>query len=146
MWSFKCSYVIYYSLMFNQKNESTQSLIFLPLTYVWVLWVWWDITTTPPWLPPQPCWLVARLLTDPSHPVGGMSQLSLCRPRAPPLDPCFSSMFQEAYEKLVHHMCSGPSRLLILTRTEGTEDVVTAWRTLMGPCDPNVARMKQPDR
>nr|KAF6475441.1 NME/NM23 family member 9 [Rousettus aegyptiacus] len=52
---------------------------------------------------------------------------------------------EEAYEKLVHHMCSGPSRLLILTRTEGTEDVVTAWRTLMGPCDPNVARMKQPD-
>ncbi|ELK16703.1 Thioredoxin domain-containing protein 6, partial [Pteropus alecto] len=54
-------------------------------------------------------------------------------------------IMKEAFEKLVHHMCSGPSRLLILTRTEGTEDVVTAWRTLMGPCDPNVARMKQPD-
>ncbi|XP_028336593.1 thioredoxin domain-containing protein 6 isoform X4 [Physeter macrocephalus] len=52
---------------------------------------------------------------------------------------------EEAFEKLVHHMCSGPSHLLILTRTEGTEDVVTAWQTLMGPCDPNVARREQPD-
>ncbi|KAB0405448.1 hypothetical protein E2I00_004790, partial [Balaenoptera physalus] len=53
---------------------------------------------------------------------------------------------EEAFEQLVHHMCSGPSRLLILTRTEGTEDVVTAWQTLMGPCDPDVARREQPDR
>ncbi|XP_057595669.1 thioredoxin domain-containing protein 6 [Hippopotamus amphibius kiboko] len=52
---------------------------------------------------------------------------------------------EEAFEKLVHHMCSGPSHLLILTRTEGTEDVVTTWRTLMGPCDPDVARREQPD-
>ncbi|KAM9088614.1 thioredoxin domain-containing protein 6 isoform 4-T4 [Megaptera novaeangliae] len=52
---------------------------------------------------------------------------------------------EEAFEQLVHHMCSGPSRLLILTRTEGTEDVVTAWQTLMGPCDPDVARREQPD-
>ncbi|XP_047592019.1 thioredoxin domain-containing protein 6 [Lutra lutra] len=52
---------------------------------------------------------------------------------------------EEAFEKLVHHMCSGPSHLLILTRPEGTEDVITAWRTLMGPCDPNVARREQPD-
>ncbi|KAM7064203.1 thioredoxin domain-containing protein 6 isoform 3-T3 [Molossus nigricans] len=52
---------------------------------------------------------------------------------------------EEAFEKLVHHMCSGPSHLLILTRTEDTEDVVAAWRTLMGPCDPNVARREQPD-
>ncbi|XP_023591770.1 thioredoxin domain-containing protein 6 isoform X2 [Trichechus manatus latirostris] len=52
---------------------------------------------------------------------------------------------EEAFEKLIHHMCSGPSHLLILTRTEGVEDVVTAWRTLMGPCDPDVARREQPD-
>ncbi|XP_049484721.1 thioredoxin domain-containing protein 6 isoform X1 [Panthera uncia] len=52
---------------------------------------------------------------------------------------------EEAFEKLVHHMCSGPSHLLILTRTEGTEDVITAWRMLMGPCDPDVARREQPD-
>ncbi|XP_059776226.1 thioredoxin domain-containing protein 6 isoform X2 [Balaenoptera ricei] len=52
---------------------------------------------------------------------------------------------EEAFEQLVHHMCSGPSRLMILTRTEGTEDVVTAWQTLMGPCDPDVARREQPD-
>nr|KAF6420894.1 NME/NM23 family member 9 [Molossus molossus] len=52
---------------------------------------------------------------------------------------------EEAFEKLVHHMCSGPSHLLILTRTEDTEDVFAAWRTLMGPCDPNVARREQPD-
>ncbi|XP_052573946.1 thioredoxin domain-containing protein 6 isoform X2 [Peromyscus californicus insignis] len=51
----------------------------------------------------------------------------------------------EAFEKLVHHMCSGPSHLLILTRTEGTEDVVTAWRTFLGPCDPNVARREHPE-
>ncbi|KAJ8790719.1 hypothetical protein J1605_021147 [Eschrichtius robustus] len=54
-------------------------------------------------------------------------------------------IMKEAFEQLVHHMCSGPSRLLILTRTEGTEDVVTAWQTLMGPCDPDVARREQPD-
>ncbi|XP_044108222.1 thioredoxin domain-containing protein 6 isoform X2 [Neovison vison] len=52
---------------------------------------------------------------------------------------------EEAFEKLVHHMCSGPSHLLILTRPEGTEDVIAAWRTLMGPCDPDVARREQPD-
>ncbi|XP_070247408.1 thioredoxin domain-containing protein 6 isoform X2 [Myotis yumanensis] len=52
---------------------------------------------------------------------------------------------EEAFEKLVHHMCSGPSHLLILTRTEDTEDVATAWRALMGPCDPHVARREQPD-
>ncbi|XP_052045191.1 thioredoxin domain-containing protein 6 [Apodemus sylvaticus] len=52
---------------------------------------------------------------------------------------------EEAFEKLVHHMCSGPSHLLILTKTEGAEDVVTAWRTFLGPCDPNVARREHPD-
>ncbi|XP_066206493.1 thioredoxin domain-containing protein 6 isoform X3 [Saccopteryx leptura] len=52
---------------------------------------------------------------------------------------------EEVFEKLVQHLCSGPSRLLILTRTEGTEDVVTAWRNLMGPCDPDTARREQPD-
>ncbi|XP_059124427.1 thioredoxin domain-containing protein 6 [Peromyscus eremicus] len=52
---------------------------------------------------------------------------------------------EEAFEKLVHHMCSGPSHLLILTRTEGTEDVVTAWRTFLGPCDPTVARREHPE-
>ncbi|XP_023043665.1 thioredoxin domain-containing protein 6 isoform X3 [Piliocolobus tephrosceles] len=52
---------------------------------------------------------------------------------------------EEAFEKLVHHMCSGPSHVLILTRTEGFEDVVTSWRTVMGPCDPNVARREQPE-
>ncbi|XP_047420668.1 thioredoxin domain-containing protein 6 isoform X2 [Sciurus carolinensis] len=52
---------------------------------------------------------------------------------------------EEAFEKLVHHMCSGPSHLLILTRTKGSEDVITAWRNLMGPCDPNVARREQPE-
>ncbi|XP_075823837.1 thioredoxin domain-containing protein 6 [Microtus pennsylvanicus] len=52
---------------------------------------------------------------------------------------------QEAFEKLVHHMCSGPSHLLILTKTEGTEDVVAAWRDFLGPCDPNVARREHPE-
>nr|XP_040125807.1 thioredoxin domain-containing protein 6 isoform X15 [Ictidomys tridecemlineatus] len=52
---------------------------------------------------------------------------------------------EEAFEKLVHHMCSGPSHLLILTRTKDSEDVITAWRTLMGPCDPCVARREQPE-
>ncbi|XP_076986351.1 thioredoxin domain-containing protein 6 isoform X4 [Tamandua tetradactyla] len=52
---------------------------------------------------------------------------------------------EEAFEKLVTHMCSGPSHLLILTRTEDSEDVITAWQTVMGPCDPSVARKEQPD-
>ncbi|XP_070231820.1 thioredoxin domain-containing protein 6 isoform X3 [Bos mutus] len=59
--------------------------------------------------------------------------------------PSLGPTSQDTFEKLVHHMCSGPSHLLILARTEGTEDVVTAWRTLMGPCDPHVARREQPD-
>ncbi|XP_048650068.1 thioredoxin domain-containing protein 6 isoform X6 [Marmota marmota marmota] len=54
-------------------------------------------------------------------------------------------IMKEAFEKLVHHMCSGPSHLLILTRTKDSEDVITAWRTLMGPCDPCVARREQPE-
>ncbi|KAL1781668.1 thioredoxin domain-containing protein 6 [Sigmodon hispidus] len=52
---------------------------------------------------------------------------------------------EEAFERLVHHMCSGPSHLLILTKTEGTEDVVTAWRTFLGPCDPDEARRENPE-
>ncbi|CAH6777846.1 Nme9 [Phodopus roborovskii] len=52
---------------------------------------------------------------------------------------------EEAFEKLVHHMCSGPSHLLILTKTEGTEDVVAAWQTFLGPCDPTVARKENPE-
>lgn len=96
------------------------------------------ITTIPPRSPSGACWLAARLLTDPAHPVGGTG----------PVDPWarFPSLFQEAFEKLVHHMCSGPSHLLILTRTEDTEDVATTWRALMGPCDPHMARREQPDR
>ncbi|XP_012890120.1 PREDICTED: thioredoxin domain-containing protein 6 [Dipodomys ordii] len=52
---------------------------------------------------------------------------------------------EETVEKLVRHMCSGPSRLLVLTRTEDSQDVVSAWRGLMGPCDPDVARREQPE-
>lgn len=52
---------------------------------------------------------------------------------------------EEAFEKLVHHMCSGPSHLLILARSEDAEDVVSSWRTFMGPSDPAVARKEQPD-
>ncbi|XP_049631567.1 thioredoxin domain-containing protein 6 [Suncus etruscus] len=52
---------------------------------------------------------------------------------------------EEIFEKLVRHMSTGPSHLLILTSTKASEDVVTAWQTLMGPCDPNVARREQPD-
>ncbi|XP_006883489.1 PREDICTED: thioredoxin domain-containing protein 6 [Elephantulus edwardii] len=52
---------------------------------------------------------------------------------------------EEAFEKLIHHMCSGPSCLLILARTGAAEDVVTAWQTLMGPCDPEVARREHPE-
>ncbi|XP_049995581.1 thioredoxin domain-containing protein 6 isoform X2 [Alexandromys fortis] len=54
-------------------------------------------------------------------------------------------IMKEAFEKLVHHMCSGPSHLLILTKTEGTEDVVAAWRDFLGPCDPSVARREHPE-
>nr|XP_023415848.1 thioredoxin domain-containing protein 6 isoform X4 [Cavia porcellus] len=54
-------------------------------------------------------------------------------------------IMKEGFGKLVHHMCSGPSHLLILTRAEDTEEVITAWRDLMGPSDPNVARREQPE-
>ncbi|XP_071070619.1 thioredoxin domain-containing protein 6 isoform X2 [Dasypus novemcinctus] len=52
---------------------------------------------------------------------------------------------EAAFETLVTHMCSGPSHLLILARTEDSEDVISTWQTLMGPCDPAVARREQPD-
>ncbi|XP_048190402.1 thioredoxin domain-containing protein 6 [Perognathus longimembris pacificus] len=52
---------------------------------------------------------------------------------------------EEAFETLVQHMCSGPSRLLILTGAEAAQDVVGAWRGLVGPRDPDVARREQPE-
>lgn len=120
---------------------SQPSLIFLPVAYSWFLWVWGGITTTPPrglsrhagW---HAGWRQGCSRTPPILWVG----------RAPLTLGPVPSLFQEAFEKLVHHMCSGPSHLLILTRTADTEDVATAWRALMGPCDPHVARREQPDR
>lgn len=110
---------------------SQPSLTFLPLAYPWFLWVW-GITTTP-----------LRALCG--H-AGWQQGCILWVGRALLTLRVFPTLFQEAFEKLVHHMCSGPSHLLILARTEDSEDVATAWRALMGPCDPHVARREQPDR
>ncbi|OBS66375.1 hypothetical protein A6R68_05081 [Neotoma lepida] len=71
--------------------------------------------------------------------------LAIIKPEAVAHGKADEIIMKEAFEKLVHHMCSGPSHLLILTKTEGTEDVVTAWRTFLGPCDPNVARKEHPE-
>ncbi|KAK6483249.1 thioredoxin domain-containing protein 6 isoform X1 [Huso huso] len=52
-------------------------------------------------------------------------------------EPCF--------EELVQFMASGPSHVLVVSKPEGTDDVIPAWREFIGPTDVEVAKREKPD-
>ena len=53
---------------------------------------------------------------------------------------------EEHYNDLVTFMASGPSRILVLTRGDTGEGVVTDIRNLLGPKDVEVAKEEAPER
>ena len=70
-------YLTCYNLSFNPKFH------FPALAFIWVLWVWLVITTTPPWaLHGYAGWWQGCSLTL-SLPVGGIGPLIHCRPQDP---------------------------------------------------------------
>ncbi|XP_016386652.1 thioredoxin domain-containing protein 6-like [Sinocyclocheilus rhinocerous] len=48
-------------------------------------------------------------------------------------------------QELIQFMSSGPSHVLLISKTEGCEDVIPAWREFIGPPDVEEARMQQPE-
>lgn len=60
---------------------------------------------------------------------------------------CWCAMnLQPDFNDLVHFMSSGPSHVLILSRVEGLDTVVQAWRDFIGPADVEEARREKPER
>uniref|UniRef100_A0AAY4DUQ8 Thioredoxin domain-containing protein n=1 Tax=Denticeps clupeoides TaxID=299321 RepID=A0AAY4DUQ8_9TELE len=52
----------------------------------------------------------------------------------------------EAYfEDLVQFMSSGPSHILVVSCTEGSKDVIQAWREFIGPANVEEARRQRPE-
>uniref|UniRef100_F7EXL8 NME/NM23 family member 9 n=1 Tax=Ornithorhynchus anatinus TaxID=9258 RepID=F7EXL8_ORNAN len=51
---------------------------------------------------------------------------------------------EETFEKLVEFMSSGPCHLLIISKPECDEDVVTAWRDFIGPSEIEIAKREHP--
>ncbi|XP_026073182.1 thioredoxin domain-containing protein 3 homolog isoform X1 [Carassius auratus] len=49
------------------------------------------------------------------------------------------------FQELIQFMSSGPSHVLVISKTEGTEDVIPAWREFIGPPDVEEARRTQPE-
>ncbi|XP_060684129.1 thioredoxin domain-containing protein 6 [Hemiscyllium ocellatum] len=49
------------------------------------------------------------------------------------------------FEELIQFMSSGPCHILILSRPEGTVDVIPLWREFIGPTDVQVAKQERPD-
>ncbi|MBN3283544.1 TXND3 protein, partial [Polyodon spathula] len=49
------------------------------------------------------------------------------------------------FEELVQFMASGPSHVLVVSKPEGTDDVIPAWREFIGPTDVEVAKREKPD-
>nr|XP_021334265.1 thioredoxin domain-containing protein 6 isoform X3 [Danio rerio] len=49
------------------------------------------------------------------------------------------------FQELVQFMSSGPSHVLVISKTEGCEDVIPAWREFIGPADVEEARREQPE-
>eukprot|EP00061_Rhincodon_typus_P012019 g37460.t1 len=50
------------------------------------------------------------------------------------------------FEELIQFMSSGPCHILILSRPEGTVDVIPLWREFIGPTDVEVAKQEKPER
>ncbi|XP_043549023.1 thioredoxin domain-containing protein 6 isoform X3 [Chiloscyllium plagiosum] len=49
------------------------------------------------------------------------------------------------FEELIQFMSSGPCHILILSRPEGTVDVIPLWRESIGPKDVQVAKQERPE-
>ncbi|KTG03528.1 hypothetical protein cypCar_00049195 [Cyprinus carpio] len=49
-------------------------------------------------------------------------------------------------KELIQFMSSGPSHGLVISKTEGCEDVIPAWQEFIGPPDVEEARRMQPER
>ncbi|XP_051761176.1 thioredoxin domain-containing protein 6 isoform X4 [Ctenopharyngodon idella] len=49
------------------------------------------------------------------------------------------------FQELIQFMSSGPSHVLVISKMEGCEDVIPAWREFIGPPDIEEAREKQPE-
>ncbi|XP_055494523.1 thioredoxin domain-containing protein 6 isoform X2 [Leucoraja erinacea] len=49
------------------------------------------------------------------------------------------------FEELIHFMSSGPCRVLIISKPEGTDDVIPQWREFIGPTDVEIARQEKPE-
>ncbi|XP_072434840.1 thioredoxin domain-containing protein 6 isoform X1 [Chiloscyllium punctatum] len=49
------------------------------------------------------------------------------------------------FEELIQFMSSGPCHILILSRPEGTVDVIPLWREFIGPTDVQVAKQERPE-
>lgn len=50
------------------------------------------------------------------------------------------------FQELVRFMSSGPSHVLVISKADGCDDVIPAWREFIGPPDIEEAKIKQPDR
>uniref|UniRef100_UPI00398E7C5E thioredoxin domain-containing protein 6 n=1 Tax=Pristiophorus japonicus TaxID=55135 RepID=UPI00398E7C5E len=49
------------------------------------------------------------------------------------------------FEELVRFMSSGPCRVLIISKLEGSDDVVPLWKQFIGPTDIEVAKQEKPE-
>ncbi|XP_077071950.1 thioredoxin domain-containing protein 6 isoform X2 [Siphateles boraxobius] len=49
------------------------------------------------------------------------------------------------FQELIQFMSSGPSHVLVISKMEGCEDVIPAWREFIGPPDVEEARTTQPE-
>ncbi|XP_051998027.1 thioredoxin domain-containing protein 6 isoform X3 [Xyrauchen texanus] len=49
------------------------------------------------------------------------------------------------FQELIQFMSSGPSHVLVISKTEECDDVIPAWREFIGPPDIEEAKMKQPE-
>uniref|UniRef100_A0A667Y703 Nucleoside diphosphate kinase B n=1 Tax=Myripristis murdjan TaxID=586833 RepID=A0A667Y703_9TELE len=52
---------------------------------------------------------------------------------------------EACFEELVQFMSSGPSHILVLSRVEGSANVVPAWREFIGPADTEEAKRDKPE-
>uniref|UniRef100_A0A1A8L1B6 Nucleoside diphosphate kinase B n=2 Tax=Nothobranchius pienaari TaxID=704102 RepID=A0A1A8L1B6_9TELE len=52
---------------------------------------------------------------------------------------------ETCFEDLVRFMAGGPSRILVLSHTEGSASVIPAWREFIGPADVEEARREKPE-
>ncbi|XP_067300716.1 thioredoxin domain-containing protein 6 isoform X2 [Pseudorasbora parva] len=49
------------------------------------------------------------------------------------------------FQELIQFMSSGPSHVLVISKMEGCEDVIPAWREFIGPPDIEEAKTQQPE-